>query len=73
MKFVLAFSVLQRFNDSIDHAKMISEFADGFFQKLLEELKRLENHAVNIDEIQMKNIVDFQKAYEVRLALSLSL
>ncbi|KAK4743316.1 hypothetical protein SAY87_001317 [Trapa incisa] len=54
----------QRFNDGMDHAKGISLFADGFFQSHLKELKKLENHALNIDEIQMKGITEFQKAYE---------
>ncbi|PKI49351.1 hypothetical protein CRG98_030279, partial [Punica granatum] len=61
---IFARDLRQRFNDSIESTKGISEFADGFFRNLLEELKKLENHAVNIDDIQMKSITDFQKAYE---------
>lgn len=38
----------------------------GFLHKLLEQFKMLENHAVQADAVQMKNIADFQKAYEVR-------
>ena len=38
---------------------------NGFFQKLLEQSKGLQNHAAHADEIQLKSIAEFQKAYEV--------
>ncbi|KAA8516740.1 hypothetical protein F0562_017062 [Nyssa sinensis] len=56
----------QRFNASIEHTKNISEFTHEFLQKLLEESRRLGGHATQVDEIQMKTIAEFQKAYEVQ-------
>ncbi|KAI6674070.1 hypothetical protein NL676_001976 [Syzygium grande] len=54
----------QRFNVSIEHTKDISEYTNGFLGKLIEESKNLEGHAAHIEEIQMKSIAEFQKAYE---------
>ncbi|KAJ0028790.1 hypothetical protein Pint_36047 [Pistacia integerrima] len=54
----------QRFLATVEKTKDISEYTNGFIQNLLEESKRLENYAVKADEIQMKSIADFQKAYE---------
>ncbi|KAL9995282.1 putative plus-end-directed kinesin ATPase [Helianthus debilis subsp. tardiflorus] len=54
----------KRFDDSIHHTTNISEFINGIFDKLMEESKELGNHANHVDEIQTKNIDDFQKAYE---------
>ncbi|KAL3327512.1 hypothetical protein AABB24_035276 [Solanum stoloniferum] len=54
----------QRFNDSTEHLTNISEIIQGFFDKLLEESKRLERHSTTADEIQMKSIAEFEKAYE---------
>ncbi|KAJ0676474.1 putative protein kinase CAMK-CDPK family [Helianthus annuus] len=48
-------------SDSIHHTTNITEFNNGIFDKLMEESKELGNH---VDEIQTKNIDDFQKAYE---------
>ncbi|XP_009768589.1 kinesin-like protein KIN-5C [Nicotiana sylvestris] len=54
----------QRFNDSTEHLTNISEIIQGFFDKLLDESKRLEKHATTVDEIQTKCIAEFEKAYE---------
>ncbi|XP_059646666.1 kinesin-like protein KIN-5C [Cornus florida] len=54
----------QRFNVSLENTTNISEFIHGFLQKILEESRRLESHATQVDEIQMKSIAEFQKAYE---------
>ncbi|KAK4730701.1 hypothetical protein R3W88_023689 [Solanum pinnatisectum] len=54
----------QRFNDSTEHLTNISEIIQGFFDKLLEESKRLERHSTTADEIQTKSIAEFEKAYE---------
>lgn len=56
----------QRFNVSIEHTKDISEYTSGFLGNLVEESKNLEGHAKHIEEIQMKSIAEFQKAYEVQ-------
>jgi hypothetical protein len=56
----------QRFLVSGEKRKEVSEYMNGFLDKILEQCKSLENHAVQADAIQMKNITDFQEAYEVR-------
>ncbi|KAJ1379844.1 P-loop containing nucleoside triphosphate hydrolase [Sesbania bispinosa] len=53
-----------RFNVSAEQIKDISECTHEFVDKLLEEEKRLQNFASEADEMQMKNIADFKKAYE---------
>ena len=58
--------VEQRFHVSSEQRKEVSEYMNGFLDKILEQCKNLENHAVQADAVQMKNIDDFQKAYEVR-------
>lgn len=42
-----------------------SETIHEFLDKLFEESKSLERHAIEVDEIQTKSIIEFQKAYEV--------
>lgn len=59
----------QRFHAAIEQTKDISEYTNGFLQKLKEESKSLENFAVKADDIQMNNIAEFQKAYEVHYTL----
>ncbi|CAK9169822.1 unnamed protein product [Ilex paraguariensis] len=54
----------QRFNDSVEHTESISKFINGFLDKLIQESKRLESHATQVDKIQMNGIAEFQKAYE---------
>ncbi|KAJ6750020.1 hypothetical protein OIU85_000629 [Salix viminalis] len=54
----------QRFHVSSEQRKEVSEYMNGFLDKILEQCKSLENHAVQADAVQMKNIADFQKAYE---------
>ncbi|XP_044489949.1 kinesin-like protein KIN-5C [Mangifera indica] len=61
---VFARELRQRFLATIEKTKDISEYSSGFIQKLLEESKSLENYAVQADEVQIKSIADFQKAYE---------
>lgn len=63
--FFFLLKIQQRFLATIEKTKDISEYTNGFLQKLLEELKKLEYYAVQADEIQMKSIADFQKAFEV--------
>lgn len=54
----------QRFNVSIEQTTEISNYTQGVLQKLVEESTRLENYALQADEVQMKSIAEFQKAYE---------
>ncbi|XP_030926949.1 kinesin-like protein KIN-5C [Quercus lobata] len=54
----------QRFNVSIEQTMEISNYTQGVLQKLVEESTRLENYALEADEVQMKSIAEFQKAYE---------
>ncbi|KAG2682993.1 hypothetical protein I3843_10G011500 [Carya illinoinensis] len=61
---VFARELRQRFNVSVEQTRDISDFSQGFLQKLLEESKRLENYAVQADEIHVRSIAEFQKAYE---------
>ncbi|XWS56012.1 hypothetical protein CRYUN_Cryun09bG0050000 [Craigia yunnanensis] len=53
----------QRFHVSIEQTKDISDYTNGILDKLLEESVRVQNHAVQADEVQMKNIASFQKDY----------
>lgn len=59
------FTIFQRFNASAEQIKDISEYSEGFLQKLLEERNNLESHVSEVNEINMKTIAEFQKAYEV--------
>ncbi|OMO68330.1 hypothetical protein COLO4_29695 [Corchorus olitorius] len=54
----------QRFHDSIEQTKDISDYTNGILDKLSEESARVQNHAAQVDEVQMKSIASFQKAYE---------
>ncbi|KAG8376745.1 hypothetical protein BUALT_Bualt09G0095700 [Buddleja alternifolia] len=60
-------SIRERCNASIENLTSTSESLHGFLQNLLEESRRLENHATKVDEVQTKCIAEFQKAYESRL------
>ncbi|XP_057425345.1 kinesin-like protein KIN-5C [Lotus japonicus] len=53
-----------RFNVSAEQIKDISDCTHEFVDNLLEEAKRLENFASEADEMQMKSITEFKKAYE---------
>lgn len=55
----------KRFNLSLEQIKDISERSQEFVDKLFEESKKLEDFASQADEMQMKNIDEFKKAYEV--------
>nr|KAJ0188521.1 hypothetical protein LSAT_V11C900463440 [Lactuca sativa] len=59
-----ASSVEKRFNVSVGHTTDISNFINEFFDKLMEKSKDLGSHAIQVNEIQTKNIDEFQKAYE---------
>jgi kinesin family protein 11 len=59
------FVIGKRFNVSIEQMRGISDYTQGLLENLLNESKRLENHATRTDEIQMRSIAEFQKAYEV--------
>lgn len=66
IKYSLVFFVIEkRFNVSIEQMRDISDYTQGLLENLLDESKRLENHAMRADEIQMRSIAEFQKAYEV--------
>ena len=43
----------------------MSEYSEGFLGSLFEERKRLESHVSEVNEIKMRTIAEFQKAYEV--------
>jgi hypothetical protein len=47
------------------HLTNISDCINGLLNKLMEESKSLERHAVQIDAIQTNSIAEFQKTYEV--------
>ncbi|KAG6744026.1 hypothetical protein POTOM_052734 [Populus tomentosa] len=61
---LFAREMCQRFHVSSEQKEEVSEYMNGFLDKILEQCKNLENHAVQADAVQMKNIDDFQKAYE---------
>ncbi|GMH30138.1 hypothetical protein Nepgr_031981 [Nepenthes gracilis] len=54
----------QRFNDSVEHMKQVSEFINGYLHKVTEELGLLGGYGSQVEEIQMKNLSEFQKAFE---------
>lgn len=56
---------MQRFTASIEHLTSTSESIHGYVDKISEESKRLECHATQVDEIQMKSIAEFRNSYEV--------
>ncbi|XP_039030627.1 kinesin-like protein KIN-5C [Hibiscus syriacus] len=61
---VFAKELRQRFHVSIEQTKDISDYTSEILDKLSEESVRVQNHAVQADEVQMKSIANFQKAYE---------
>lgn len=64
--FFCLWVLLQRFHVSIENTKNMSKFTHGLLQKLSEESSRLEKHATQADDVQMKSITEFQKAFEVQ-------
>ncbi|XP_010553387.1 PREDICTED: kinesin-like protein KIN-5C [Tarenaya hassleriana] len=56
----------QKFLATIEKTHEMAEYANGFFQKLMEESKIAEDHSSHANETQIKNIVDFQKAYQAQ-------
>jgi hypothetical protein len=63
--FSFFFVIEKKFNVSIEQTRGISDYTQGLLENLLDESKRLENHAMRTDEIQMRSIAEFLKAYEV--------
>ncbi|XP_004303542.1 PREDICTED: 125 kDa kinesin-related protein isoform X2 [Fragaria vesca subsp. vesca] len=61
---IFAKELKQKFHDSINQTKEISEYSQGFLHKLMEESRRLEDHVTNANDIKMKSIAEFQKAYD---------
>ncbi|GLT62689.1 hypothetical protein SLA2020_353070 [Shorea laevis] len=61
---VFARELRQRFNVSIEQTKDISEYTSEALRKILEESTKLQNHATQASEVQMKSIASFQKTYE---------
>jgi kinesin family protein 11 len=57
--------VKKRLSVNAEQIKDLSECTHEFEDKLLKEVKRLENFASAADEMQMKSIAEFKKAYEV--------
>ncbi|KAK7337255.1 hypothetical protein VNO77_17820 [Canavalia gladiata] len=53
-----------RFNLSVEQIKDISDRSQEFVDKLFEESRKLENYASQADQMQMKSIDEFKKAYE---------
>ncbi|KAL3646890.1 Kinesin-like protein KIN-5C [Castilleja foliolosa] len=60
----IARELRQRFHASIEHLMSTSESVHGFIDKIFEESKRLQCHAIQVDETQTKCIAEFRKAYE---------
>ncbi|XP_050227654.1 kinesin-like protein KIN-5C [Mercurialis annua] len=54
----------QKFHINGERTKEISEYMNGFLQKLLDQSEALQNHVAHANDNQLKSIVDFQKAYE---------
>ncbi|XP_047162874.1 kinesin-like protein KIN-5C isoform X2 [Vigna umbellata] len=61
---VFASELRNKFNLSIEQIKDISERSQEFVDKLFEESKKLEDYASQADQVQMKSIDEFKKAYE---------
>lgn len=56
---------MQRFHDCIKHLKDTSEFVNIYLQNMMDESSKLGSHASQSEEIQMKSISEFQKAFKV--------
>ncbi|XP_010520703.1 PREDICTED: kinesin-like protein KIN-5C [Tarenaya hassleriana] len=56
----------QKFQVTIEKTHEVAEYTKTFFQKLMEESKSAEDHAIQADETQIKSIIDFQKAYQAQ-------
>lgn len=66
MFFVVVFWLGQkRLSANAEKIKDISEFTHEFEDTILKEAKSLENFTSAADEMQMKSIAEFKKAYEV--------
>ncbi|KAL9227692.1 hypothetical protein vseg_003350 [Gypsophila vaccaria] len=54
----------QRFHDSIEHMKDISDFINEYLQKITEESSKLSSHASQMEKTQINSICEFQKVFE---------
>ncbi|XP_057549595.1 kinesin-like protein KIN-5C [Amaranthus tricolor] len=54
----------ERFHDCIKHLKDTSEFVNIYLQNMMDESSKLGSHASQSEEIQMKSISEFQKAFK---------
>ncbi|CAJ1885017.1 unnamed protein product [Sphenostylis stenocarpa] len=61
---LFASELRKRFNLSLEQIKDISERSQEFVDKLFEESKKLGDYASQADQVQMKSIDEFKKAYE---------
>ncbi|KAK2400964.1 Kinesin-like protein KIN-5C [Trifolium repens] len=61
---LFASELRNRLSVNAEQIKDLSECTHEFEDKLLKEVKRLENFASAADEMQMKSIAEFKKAYE---------
>ncbi|KAK2454736.1 kinesin protein KIN-5D [Trifolium repens] len=61
---LFASELRNRLSVNVEQIKDLSECTHEFEDKLLKEVKRLENFASVADEMQMKSIAEFKKAYE---------
>lgn len=63
--YIIVYCKSKKFNLSLEQIKDISERSQEFVDKLFEESKKLEDYASQADQVQMKSIDEFKKAYEV--------
>ncbi|XP_027903365.1 kinesin-like protein KIN-5C [Vigna unguiculata] len=61
---LFASELRNKFKLSLEQIKDISERSQEFVDKLFEESKKLEDYASQADQVQMKSIDEFKKAYE---------
>ncbi|CAA6668485.1 unnamed protein product [Spirodela intermedia] len=55
---------LRRFNKSMQNTKDMSEFVLGLLDRLGDEAQKVHDQTNQMHEVQGKNIIDFQKAFE---------
>jgi len=63
--YIIVYYKSKKFKLSLEQIKDISERSQEFVDKLFEESKKLEDYASQADQVQMKSIDEFKKAYEV--------
>ncbi|WVZ13972.1 hypothetical protein V8G54_011538, partial [Vigna mungo] len=62
--YIIVYCKSKKFNLSLKQIKDISERSQEFVDKLFEKSKKLEDYASQADQVQMKSIDEFKKAYE---------